>query len=121
MLTTSPVVVSNIANTCWRASKSHPIILISASFGPSTVRANTEQFTRAVARPASLWHQRNPTGMHRSAAEPVTGTTICRHYREDYKYCASQQYAAAAVAVGLEFLGSVEVLDQHEIASELVE
>ena len=64
---------------------------------------------------------RHPTGMHRSAAEPVTGTTICRHYREDYKYCASQQYAAAAVAVGLEFLGSVEVLDQREIASELVE
>ena len=64
---------------------------------------------------------RHPTGMHRSAAEPVTGTTICRHYREDYKYCASQQYAAAAVAVGLEFLGSVEVLDQHEIAGELVE
>jgi hypothetical protein len=27
------------------------IILISASFGPSIVRANTEQFTRAVARP----------------------------------------------------------------------
>ena len=44
-----------------RACKSHPIILISASFGPSTVRANTEQFTRAVARPASLWHQPNPS------------------------------------------------------------
>jgi hypothetical protein len=29
----------------------------SASFGPSSVRANTEQFTRAVARPALLWHQ----------------------------------------------------------------
>src|SRR5712664_1828542 len=57
MLTTSPVVVSSIARTCWRACKSHPIILISASFGPSTVRVNTEQFTRAVARPASLWHQ----------------------------------------------------------------
>src|SRR5580704_8889951 len=57
MLSTSPVVVSNIANVCWRACKSHPIILISASFGPSTVRVNTEQFTRAVARPASLWHQ----------------------------------------------------------------
>src|SRR5258708_38381713 len=42
MLTTSPVVVSNIANTCWRACKSHPIILISASFGPSSVRVNTE-------------------------------------------------------------------------------
>jgi hypothetical protein len=33
------------------------IIRISASFGPSTVRANTEQSTRAVARPTSLWHQ----------------------------------------------------------------
>jgi hypothetical protein len=30
---------------------SHPIILISASFGPRPVRVNTEQFTRAVARP----------------------------------------------------------------------
>jgi hypothetical protein len=29
----------------------------SASFGPSTDRVNTEQFTRAVARPTSLWHQ----------------------------------------------------------------
>jgi hypothetical protein len=38
----SPVVVSSIANTCWRACKSHPIIRISASFGPSTVRVNTE-------------------------------------------------------------------------------
>jgi len=35
---------------------------ISASFGPSTVRVNTEQFTRAVARPASLWHQPDPWG-----------------------------------------------------------
>src|SRR6266446_3506827 len=42
MVTTSPVVVSSIANVCWRACKSHPIILISASFGPSTVRVNTE-------------------------------------------------------------------------------
>src|SRR5580704_7078545 len=57
MLSTSPVVVSNIATVCWRACKSHPIILISASFGPSAVGVNTEQFTRAVARPASLWHQ----------------------------------------------------------------
>jgi len=40
---------------CWRACKSHPIILISASFGPSAVRVNTEQFTRAVGEPASLW------------------------------------------------------------------
>src|SRR5579863_4819487 len=56
-LHSSPVVGSSIANVCWRACKSHPIILISASFGPSTVRANTEQFTRAVAGPASLWHQ----------------------------------------------------------------
>src|SRR5437879_6306458 len=37
MLTTSPVSVSSIATACWRACKSHPIILISASFGPSTV------------------------------------------------------------------------------------
>jgi hypothetical protein len=29
--------VSNIATVCWRACKSHPIIRISASFGPSTV------------------------------------------------------------------------------------
>src|SRR2546428_2671488 len=42
MATISPVVVSSIANTCWRACKSHPIIRISASFGPSTVRVNTE-------------------------------------------------------------------------------
>src|SRR6202158_5873779 len=54
MVTTSPVVVSSIANVCWRACKSHPIILISASFGPSTVGVNTEQSTRTVARPASL-------------------------------------------------------------------
>ena len=39
---TAPVVVPSIANVCWRACKSHPIILISASFGPSTVRVNTE-------------------------------------------------------------------------------
>ena len=51
---TAPVVVPSIANVCWRACKSHPIILISASFGPSTVRVITEQFTRAVARPTSL-------------------------------------------------------------------
>src|SRR2546421_3274036 len=42
MATISPVVVSSIANACWRACKSHPIIRISASFGPSTVRVNTE-------------------------------------------------------------------------------
>src|SRR6266478_2059422 len=57
MFTTSPVSASTMATACWRACKSHPIILISASFGPSTVRVITEQFTRAVARPASLWHQ----------------------------------------------------------------
>src|ERR1700686_4007756 len=57
MATISPVVVSSIANACWRACKSHPIIRISASFGPSSVRVNTAQFTRAVARPASLRHQ----------------------------------------------------------------
>src|ERR1700677_2517230 len=49
--------VSSIANVCWRACKSHPIIRISASFDPSTVGVNTEQSTRAVARPTSLWHQ----------------------------------------------------------------
>jgi hypothetical protein len=30
-----------IASVCWRACKSHPIILISASFGPSAVRVIT--------------------------------------------------------------------------------
>jgi hypothetical protein len=35
-------VVSSIATVCWRACKSHPIICISASFGPSTVRVNAE-------------------------------------------------------------------------------
>jgi hypothetical protein len=35
-------VVSSIAIVCWRACKSHPIIRISASFGPSTVRVNAE-------------------------------------------------------------------------------
>src|SRR6266481_2822644 len=75
MLTTSPVSVSSIATACWRACKSHPIILISASFGPSSVRANTEQFTRAVARPASLWHQSYKWVLVRTL--PVT-----RPYRE---------------------------------------
>jgi hypothetical protein len=42
MVTTSPVMVLSIANVCWRVCKSHPIILISTSFGPSTVRVNTE-------------------------------------------------------------------------------
>jgi hypothetical protein len=55
--TTSPVAVSSIANVCWRACKSHPIIRISASFDPSTVGVNTEQSTRVVAGPTSLWHQ----------------------------------------------------------------
>ncbi len=40
--TTSPVAVSSIANVCWRACKSHPIIRISASFDPSTVGVNTD-------------------------------------------------------------------------------
>jgi hypothetical protein len=69
LFTTSPVLVSSIANVCWRASKSHPIIFTSASFGPSSVRVNTEQFTRAVTRPASLRHQSGVVigrgGMHR--------------------------------------------------------
>jgi hypothetical protein len=34
--------VSSTATVCWRACKSHPIIRISASFGPSAVRVNTE-------------------------------------------------------------------------------
>src|ERR1700735_1188162 len=33
----SPVAVSSIASLCWRRCKSHPIILISASCGPSTL------------------------------------------------------------------------------------
>jgi hypothetical protein len=36
------VSLSSIANVCWRACKSHPIIRISASFGPSSVRVNAE-------------------------------------------------------------------------------
>jgi len=42
---------------------------MSASFGPSSVRANTEQSTRAVARPTSLWHQ--PETEQPSARLPI--------------------------------------------------
>ncbi len=39
---TSSVVGSSIAIVCWRACNSNPLLRISASFGPSAVRANTE-------------------------------------------------------------------------------
>jgi hypothetical protein len=39
------------------------LVRCSGPNGPDTVRTNTEQFTRVVARPASLWHQRQPSEM----------------------------------------------------------
>jgi hypothetical protein len=57
VFTTSPVVVSSIANVCWRAYKSHFMIFTSAPVGPSPVWVNTEQSTRVVTRPATVRHQ----------------------------------------------------------------
>jgi hypothetical protein len=55
--TTSPLVVSSMANICWRARKSHPINSHLGLLRSELCRVNTEQSIRAVARPASLRHQ----------------------------------------------------------------
>src|ERR1700691_4305585 len=91
-----PVAVSNIAKVCWRACKSHPIIRISASFVPSTVGVNTEQFTQTVARPTSLWHQSGLIphdvcdGSNLCQAEDASWDTYCTN-RSNLRYCACSQ------------------------------
>jgi hypothetical protein len=64
LFSSSSVVVSSIANVCWRRCKSRPGILISGPLRSELGRVNTEQSTRAVVSPNSLRHQ---TGVIRKA------------------------------------------------------
>src|SRR5216684_3059359 len=69
-----------MAMVCCRVCKSTPIIFISASFVPSNLWLEHQQFTRLVVRPTSLCHQTdvystsNPRAS-RSPCEELSGLT----------------------------------------------
>jgi len=59
---------------------------ISASFGPSSVGLNTEQSTRAVARPASLSHQ-SGVEVERFVILSTFGVSLVQVLLEDCVMC----------------------------------
>src|SRR6202040_537550 len=70
--TNSPASLSNIAIVCCRACRSHPIIRISASFDPSSVRWTPHSLLGSSLRPTSLCH-------HLSQSEIAGDKRISRH------------------------------------------